>query len=317
LHARAKWMSVAAWWSGATTSTTVTALLVLVLVPVLLLALMASPSSLVRAHLAKFKIKWSQEIKHAGVVKGTRYPYYLVEIQGPWAMEDRAHVEARLGGRNLSLYGVFDGHNGSQASRFCQRHIAHLLAHSPVDVLAHPAAALERAFKQADGDFLATKHEDAGTTALVMLAHDNMLHVASCGDSRAILVRKDASVLPLSVEHKPDRLDERQRIARAGGTIEHWGVWRVEGLLAMSRAIGDEKLKQFVIPDPDVVSHAVTKDDAFVVLATDGLFDVLRNDEVAGLCRGELTSEAAATRLATEVVTRGIVDNTTIIVVQL
>ena len=80
----------------------------------------------------------------------------------------------------------------------------------------------------------------------------------------------------------------------------------------MSRAIGDEKLKKFVIPDPDVTSRSISADDAFVVLATDGLFDVLRNDEVASLCRGMTDCEVAANRLANEVVHRGIVDNTTV-----
>ena len=222
----------------------------------------------------------------------------------------------KLGGTGISLYGVFDGHNGSLASQFCSAHIPYLLAHSEFDLHSHTQQALEDAFKQADSDFLSQDHQNtmnAGTTALVMLADENKLTVASVGDSRAILLKKDGSVLPLSTEHKPDRLDERDRIARAGGTIEHWGVWRVEGLLAMSRAIGDEQLKKFIIPDPDVTTTTITPgEDMFVILGSDGLFDVLRNDEIASMCRGMTDCEVVGNRLAHEVVHRGIVDNTTV-----
>jgi protein phosphatase 1L len=225
-------------------------------------------------------------------------------------------VSAKLRG-DTSMYAVFDGHNGPAAAQFCASRLGSLIGQSKFDLQREPCRALEEAFKQADEELLRGTTEMAGTTALVMLAHGDEVAVASVGDSRAVLLKKDGSVCALSVEHKPDRLDERERIARAGGTVEHWGVWRVEGLLAMSRAIGDRRLKKFVIPDPDCTRTKINPaEDAFVVLATDGLFDVMRNDEVARVCRGCTSSDAAATKLAEEVVNRGIVDNTTVLVVQ-
>ena len=106
------------------------------------------------------------------------------------------------------------------------------------------------------------------------------LTVANAGDSRALLVKADGSVTSLSNDHKPDRLDERERISRLGGTVVHWGVWRVEGILATSRSIGDRLLKDFIIPDPETTKRIVGPDDAYVVIATDGLWDVMRNEEV-------------------------------------
>lgn len=60
-----------------------------------------------------------------------------------------------------------------------------------------------------------------------------------------------------------------------------WGRWRVEGVLAMSRAIGDASLKPFVTCAPEIMSRKIEEDDCYLVLATDGLWDVMSNEEVA------------------------------------
>jgi protein phosphatase 1L len=274
-------------------------------------------SSLIRNHLAKLKLHFSKDVKHVPLLPDTRFPYSLIEVQGPWAMEDRACVHAKLGPDSAtSLYGLFDGHNGTIAADYFSRQLPYLISkmpHHPVD--------LRLVFQQADAEFLAlgplvTQH--TGSTGIIMLAREKSrkITLAHVGDSRAVLVRKDGSAMPLTTEHKPDRLDERLRIAQAGGTIEHWGVWRVDGTLAMSRSLGDQRLKPFVVAEPDVTEYEIDpKQDAFVVMGTDGLFDVLRNDDVASLCKGMSSCEQAASRLANAVVDRGIVDNTTILVV--
>ena len=65
-----------------------------------------------------------------------------------------------------------------------------------------------------------------------------------------------------------------------GGKVVFWGVWRVEGILAVSRAIGDCMLKRYVSAQPDFVSCTVTDDDTYMVMAFDGLWDVMENDIV-------------------------------------
>ena len=83
----------------------------------------------------------------------------------------------------------------------------------------------------------------------------------------------------------------------------------------MSRAIGDKTLKKYVIPDPDVTTRDLRRGDKFLVLATDGVWDVLRNDEVATICAPFIDPDEAAMKIMQEIVARGIVDNTTVIVV--
>jgi serine/threonine protein phosphatase PrpC len=111
---------------------------------------------------------------------------------------------------------------------------------------------------------------------------------ANAGDSRCILARNDGAVA-LSVDHKPDRPDERERIESAGGTVELvCGVWRLNGGIAVSRALGDRDFKddgaRTLIADPEIVAGQISADrDRCAILACDGLFDVLSNAEAANL----------------------------------
>lgn len=111
--------------------------------------------------------------------------------------------------------------------------------------------------------------------------------MASVGDSRSVL-GSDSRVISFTEDHKPNLLEERRRIENAGGFVQ---FNRVNGELAMSRAIGDFRYKPsdkelakhefMVIAYPDIAIHRRTKDDRVMILACDGVFDVLSNDEVS------------------------------------
>merc|ERR1719357_1468293 len=72
----------------------------------------------------------------------------------------------------------------------------------------------------------------SGSTAICALIQENMLYIAWLGDSQATLVRNGMPVKVVDA-HKPNRDDERARIEGLGGTIMHWGTWRVNGQLAV------------------------------------------------------------------------------------
>jgi serine/threonine protein phosphatase PrpC len=86
-----------------------------------------------------------------------------------------------------------------------------------------------------------------------------------------------AAAEALSHDHKPARNDEHNRIENAGGAVIWAGTWRVSGVLAVSRAFGDRPLKKFVISRPDVRRVDVGDGEEFVVLASDGIWDVISN----------------------------------------
>lgn len=156
-----------------------------------------------------------------------------------------------------------------------------------------------------------------GTTAVAALVRGLDIWVANAGDSRAVLVRTDGSVRPLSLDHKPNRRDERDRILSTGGSVIHHGVWRVQGMLAVSRALGDRALKPWVPPTPEICRHTIDEADAFLVLATDGLWDVMSNEEVGGVIYAVAAPQTVAERLVREALSRGSSDNVTALVVDL
>ncbi|XP_057410621.1 protein phosphatase 1M isoform X2 [Balaenoptera acutorostrata] len=152
--------------------------------------------------------------------------------------------------------------------------------------------ALESAFQECDeviGRELEASGQVGGCTALVAVTLQGKLYVANAGDSRAILVRRD-EVRPLSSEFTPET--ERQRIQQLA---------RLLGTLAVSRGLGDHQLKvldtniqlkPFLLSVPQVtvldMDQLEPQEEDIVVMATDGLWDVLSNEQVARLVRSFL-----------------------------
>jgi len=190
--------------------------------------------------------------------------------------------------------------------------------------------ALSSAFKRTDEEFCATDGADyVGSTAVCTLVGSRFLCVANCGDSRAVLGRAGGQVVQLTDDHKPDREDEKSRVEAAGGQILYWNGRRVMGVLAMSRAIGDQCLQPYVIPDPEITVVQRRDDDELVVMGSDGLWDVLSNEEAVALARKALAragqkgadarsaAKVAATVLIRAALSKGSRDNITVIVVDL
>ena len=225
-----------------------------------------------------------------------------------------------LGGEDVSLYGVFDGHGGSEAAQYCKDQMGKALVKA-VNFPQQPEKALTEAILGIDKDYLRSAnvppYRDDGTTLIVAMTQGKTITVANVGDSRAVLVKCDGSVDPLSYDHKPNGDSEKARIESLGGKVVFWGVWRVEGVLAVSRAIGDRMLKKYVSAQPDFLSVEVTHDDTYMVIASDGLWDVIENDEVGRLCSKIKNASKAAIYLANEAYKRGSADNICVLVVDL
>ncbi|KAL7851543.1 hypothetical protein AOLI_G00218990 [Acnodon oligacanthus] len=169
-------------------------------------------------------------------------------------------------------------------------------------------------------DKLSASYDEAGTTCLVALLSDKELTVANVGDSRGVLCDKDGNAIPLSHDHKPYQLKERKRIKRAGGFISFNGSWRVQGILAMSRSLGDYPLKNLnvLIPDPDVLTFDLDKlQPEFMILASDGLWDAFSNEEAVRFIKERLDEpHFGAKSIVLQSFYRGCPDNITVMVVK-
>ncbi|XP_020268182.1 probable protein phosphatase 2C 8 [Asparagus officinalis] len=104
---------------------------------------------------------------------------------------------------------------------------------------------------------------------------------------------RDGEALPLSTDHKPYRFDELARIERSGGWVVNWHGFRVQGVLAISRSVGDYDLKPHVISTPELTVINRTDKDEFLILASDGLWDVISNIVACRVVRNCLTGRSA------------------------
>ncbi|MED6205934.1 hypothetical protein PIB30_022383 [Stylosanthes scabra] len=232
------------------------------------------------------------------------------------------------------FFAIYDGHGGSMVANACRERLHVLLA----EEMKAAAAALDwhrmmcSCFMKMDQEIGGGDGNDnnvaggntMGSTATVVVVGKEEIVVGNCGDSRAVLCRGGEAV-PLSRDHKPDREDEKERIEAAGGRVIDWNGNRVLGVLATSRSIGDHCMKPFVISQPEIKVWRRTDSDEFVVVASDGLWDVVSNSLACQVVRSCLcgktsvttTADAAASLLAELAMARGSKDNITVIVVQL
>merc|ERR1712078_476555 len=108
--------------------------------------------------------------------------------------------------------------------------------------------------------------------------NNNYINIMNTGDCRAVLCRNNVAI-PLTKDHKPHWPDERRRINQLGGEIYFDGHdYRITDL-SVSRAFGDKSSSKYVTHRPDLYKYKLNKNDKFLILACDGLWDVLTNHD--------------------------------------
>jgi internalin A len=157
------------------------------------------------------------------------------------------------------------------------------------------------------------KHKVKGLV-LPQNAGRSLFVLGNCGDQRAVLCRK-GQAFALTKDHKPENPSEMARIARSGGFVAE--SRRVNGLLALSRAIGDIGVQPHVTFEPDIIVVELTEHDEFVIMACDGVWDVLSSEQAVYLALAESSPSRAANRIREYAFSLGSTDNISVIVYQL
>lgn len=186
-----------------------------------------------------------------------------------------------------AIFGVYDGHGGVKAAEFAAKN----LDKNVVEEVgckreeSEIANAVKRGYLMTDAAFLNEKDVKGGSCCVTALVSDGNLVVSNAGDCRAVMsVRGVAEAL--SSDHRPSRDDERKRIETTGGYVDTFhGVWRIQGSLAVSRGIGDAQLKKWVIAEPETNISRIEQDHEFLILASDGLWDKVSNQEAVDIAR--------------------------------
>ncbi|XP_031480957.1 probable protein phosphatase 2C 59 [Nymphaea colorata] len=258
-------------------------------------------------------------VSGGGLSQDRKFSYGFASSPGKRStMEDFYETSiAGVDGEIVGLFGVFDGHGGARAAEYVKQNLFSNLIRHP-EFISNTRSAIAHAYNQTDSDFLKSENSqnrDAGSTASTAVLVGDRLLVANVGDSRAVICR-DGNAIAVSRDHKPDQTDERQRIEDAGGFVMWAGTWRVGGVLAVSRAFGDRQLKQYVVADPEIKEEVIDGSLEFLILASDGLWDVVTNEDAVSMVKSIEDPEEAAKRLMQEAYQRGSADNITCVVVR-
>ena len=225
-------------------------------------------------------------------------------------------VDSFLGDPNQGYFSIFDGHGGKESVAYCKQHFHEELGRSLTKFPNSADLAITETFENIDKQLYNCGHTYVGTTATICLIrnenHQRVLYVANVGDSAAVLVRRD-SVEQLTYDHKTTDHSEVERVKLHGGSIYKG---RLKGSLALTRSLGDHSLKTSGLSyEPSLIKRYLTPADELLVLASDGLWDVVKATDLQPYAN--IHSNVVATELIQCAVKSGSHDNISVIAINL
>ena len=231
-------------------------------------------------------------------------------------MQDVILAEPAVGASGArALCGVFDGHGGSRASVLAAEYVRNSVEAGLGT--RDPKELLEDAFIGSDAMFEAENVLYEGTTAMVVvlesLAETRLLHLASVGDSRAVL-SVHGRALDLAPLHVPANEDEIARVQREGGFLARG---KVNGMVAVTRSLGDMVMKAIITSTPFTRTEFLTDENEYLVIACDGVWDVLHPQVAIDTCIRTDSPQAAADAILKSALDLGSTDNLSVIVIHL
>ncbi|KAL9996351.1 putative protein-serine/threonine phosphatase [Helianthus debilis subsp. tardiflorus] len=270
--------------------------------------LSSKTSSASSAETGKGKSKISKHATHG---------YHLVKGKSHHDMEDYVFAEFKnVDDNELGLFAIFDGHLSHEVPDYLRSHLFENILNEP-DFWRKPEDAIRRAYRVTDKTILdkAVDLGKGGSTAVTaILINCKKLVVANVGDSRAVIC-KNGVAKQLSVDHEPSK--EKELVENRGGFVSRMpgDVPRVDGQLAVARAFGDKNLKEHLSSEPDVYMEMIDDDTEFIILASDGVWKVMSNQEAVDCIKNVKDAKAAAKRLTEEALAKKSSDDISCIVV--
>ncbi|KQK11829.1 probable protein phosphatase 2C 60 [Brachypodium distachyon] len=252
--------------------------------------------------------------------------FSMAVVQANNLLEDASQLEVGPfvpDGPCGTFVGVYDGHGGPETARFIADNLFHHLKKFATEQQTVSADVIQKSYAATEEGFLNLVRKQwlikpqiasVGSCCLVGIINEGVLYVANAGDSRAVLGRVEAGVrdvraIQLSSEHNasiPAVRDELKQLHPDDSRIvvlKH-NVWRVKGIIQVSRTIGDAYLKSsefnrepllarfrlpepfhkpILCPEPSIEEHRLCAEDQFVIFASDGLWEHLSNQEAVDI----------------------------------
>lgn len=229
---------------------------------------------------------------------------------------------------NINFFAVYDGHGGKDVSNFVHKNMSKFFTDKRI---CYPLSKkyVDNVYDHIQDTLKKFKYSYvSGTTGLIVVNYkkngDDYLNIINNGDCRSILCR-DNFAMPLTKDHKPNWPEEKTRIEGIGGKIVFDGYdWRIKDL-SVSRAFGDLDATPYVTHKPELYRYKLDNNDKFIVIACDGLWDVMQNFDVVNFILSHCYDKTYTTRtrknvniakkLAEHAIKKGSTDNITVIVI--
>jgi serine/threonine protein phosphatase PrpC len=262
-------------------------------------------------------------ITHAGLQgkRPTMEDNEIIELNGKGTNKNK---------RNVNLFAVFDGHGGSEISKYLKKNLGQYFMNPKTKYPLNKTYCVDVCNKL-QNEIKTLPNEVgflSGSTALIGVIfqknNNKYLNIINIGDCRSVLCRNNIAV-PLTVDHKPNYPIEKRRIENLGGVIKKdLYDWRI-GNLSVSRAFGDLDTAPYVTPEPDLYRYKLVKSDKFLIFGCDGLWDCLTNQQVCNFILNNFYNETLdkliykkkdiAQKVAQYAIASGSTDNVSVIII--
>ena len=225
-------------------------------------------------------------------------------------MEDASSSHGEFAGAGTQYYGLFDGHGGREAALFCAQNL-HVMIAQEIENGKDVQEAIRQSILEINRKVLA-KWEFVGTTAAIAVIVDDVIYTANVGDSRVILI-ENGKAKRLSFDHKATNSTEKALIMARGGRVYQG---RVNGILMVSRAIGDAEIARYITCEPYMTKTPLVE-GMKLILACDGVWDVMSDQNAADIFLQRKDPLEAARAIKAESLRRGTMDNVSVMCVEL
>ena len=254
---------------------------------------------------------------------------YFTTIKGRReSNEDKHNIILNINGDNpeqneINLFAIYDGHGGDWVSKYLEANIPNYYMNKkfspPFDEDYHT-----QVFQIIQNQLLKKeKGYSNGSTCLlnIMYKYKNDIHmnIVNLGDSRLSIVYVGGESVQVTTDHKPDHKVEKLRLEKMGGDVykDSEGVFRI-GDLSLSRAFGDGDNAPYISQKPDFFYKKITNSTKYIVMACDGLWDVVESESVGKVIfeLAKSNPENIAVELANWALKKGSTDNISIIIIE-
>lgn len=226
-------------------------------------------------------------------------------------MEDVTVILDNIPTENYSYFAVFDGHGGRKVSHYLAKNVhEHFSSNfsNDGDILKSLNDSIQMLNKQ-----VVKKWKSQGSVIGVIIVSDEKIYSYNIGDVRAVMIYPDGKVERISHDHRAADPQEAKNIVSRGGFVRDD---RLNGILEISRTLGDGNLKKYINTEPftDVRDRV---DGAKIILACDGVWDVMGDPTAAKIVREIDNPEEAARLIVDHAVRNHTTDNVSCIVIDL